>query len=619
MYKSIPGNVSDARWELEDYRREGTQANKEGEALRAYDFAAQGLRVWQDDAVLKRIQALALARMGSRREAFAILQRIDPQRDSSEEMVGLLARIYKDQWLATGRIADLQLAWESYVKAYNDSPEKYWSGINAATLGFKYGAHDDARKIGKELIGVCREKLEHAPADERYYLAATIAEAHLLLQQLPEAELWYKRAAELGNEHFGDILTTWANARILLSSMPPEVHSRMNIALQVPRVAVFAGHRIDEPGRELPRFPENRAESVKEGIRVHLLETRARIGFSSAASGSDILFLEAMQSLGGRTYIVLPCNQEQFIEESVGSSDSWVARFQAVVKRAAEVIIVSPSRLSIGSVAYDFASDVLYGQALSASRQNGTKLFHLAVWDGREGDGRGGTADIINLWRQRTDDITVVGPNSESIESGSRLDASVISEQRLRTREPQLLGIRSEVRALLFADAYLFSQLSETQVVAFIEQFMNSIAMLIQQTHPAPLFQNTWGDGLYIVFREVGEAGKFALNLKNRIASVDRARAGLPHDLTLRIALHAGPVYVYKDGITDRVNYMGSHVNRAARVEPVTPPGLIYVTDAFRALAEIYAPGEFRFTYVGKTSLAKNYGAVALYSLSGTE
>jgi class 3 adenylate cyclase len=152
-------------------------------------------------------------------------------------------------------------------------------------------------------------------------------------------------------------------------------------------------------------------------------------------------------------------------------------------------------------------------------------------------------------------------------------------------------------------------------MITFIQQFMEPIAMLIRQTVPSPLFQNTWGDGLYLVFSDTREAGVFALKLAARVAAIDRAYWKLPPDLSLRIALHAGPVYCYTDQIIDRVNYIGSHVNRAARIEPVTPPGQVYVTDAFAALAELQVPGQFRFDYVGKVPLAKSFGDFPVYRM----
>jgi hypothetical protein len=53
----------------------------------------------------------------------------------------------------------------------------------------------------------------------------------------------------------------------------------------------------------------------------------------------------------------------------------------------------------------------------------------------------------------------------------------------------------------------------------------------------------------------------------------------------LRIALHAGPVYSCIDPVTGNPNYIGSQVSHAARIEPVTPPGQVYASQAFAALA----------------------------------
>jgi class 3 adenylate cyclase len=87
--------------------------------------------------------------------------------------------------------------------------------------------------------------------------------------------------------------------------------------------------------------------------------------------------------------------------------------------------------------------------------------------------------------------------------------------------------------------------------------------------------------------------GDLPLKLVKRLGEIDRKALGLPERMTLRISLHAGPVYVYEDQIINRENYIGSHVNRAARMEPVTVPGHVYATDASAALAELEAAGQF--------------------------
>ena len=168
---------------------------------------------------------------------------------------------------------------------------------------------------------------------------------------------------------------------------------------------------------------------------------------------------------------------------------------------------------------------------------------------------------------------------------------------------------------MIFADACRFSKLSENQMPSFIRNFMGVIADLLQRTSPLPLYWNTWGDGLFFVFEKACDAGRFAVNLSRKIAAIDRIAAGLPEDMTLRIALHVGPVYRFKDPVTGRKNYMGSHVNRTARIEPSTPPGQVYGSDAFVAFAVLEAPGEFRCDYVGRIPLAKNFGEFPMYHI----
>ena len=70
------------------------------------------------------------------------------------------------------------------------------------------------------------------------------------------------------------------------------------------------------------------------------------------------------------------------------------------------------------------------------------------------------------------------------------------------------------------------------------------------------------------------------------------ARLGLPTDTTIRIGLHAGPVYPQWDQLIGRVNYFGTHVNRAARIEPKTPPGCVYTSEQFAALVPTHDLGE---------------------------
>jgi class 3 adenylate cyclase len=140
---------------------------------------------------------------------------------------------------------------------------------------------------------------------------------------------------------------------------------------------------------------------------------------------------------------------------------------------------------------------------------------------------------------------------------------------------------------------------------------------MMERTHPTPVFRNTWGDGLFFVFEKAAEAGRFAIGLADCVGRIDRRAAGLPESMHLRVALHVGPVYPFQDRIIGKSNYIGSHVNRTARIEPVTPPGQVYGTFAFAALAALEAPGAFRCDYVGRIPLAKGFGEFPMYRVRG--
>jgi class 3 adenylate cyclase len=94
---------------------------------------------------------------------------------------------------------------------------------------------------------------------------------------------------------------------------------------------------------------------------------------------------------------------------------------------------------------------------------------------------------------------------------------------------------------------------------------------------------------------------------------------GLPADTTVRLGLHAGPVYPQLDRLIGRHNFFGSHVNRAARIEPVTTPGCAFASEQFAA-ALVVEPGHaFVCEYVGVEALAKGYDRCPLYRLGRRE
>jgi class 3 adenylate cyclase/tetratricopeptide (TPR) repeat protein len=200
-----------------------------------------------------------------------------------------------------------------------------------------------------------------------------------------------------------------------------------------------------------------------------------------------------------------------------------------------------------------------------------------------------------------------------SLDSPRTLTGTPRADVAPGVRAATATNFSARMAALLFADAVNFSKLTEAQIPIFVRDFLGAVGSLVARFQPAPLLRNTWGDGLYLVFADVEDAGRFALDLSDLLNATDWTRQGLPADLNLRIALHAGPVYACTDPVTDKLNFIGTHVSRAARLEPITPPGQVYASQAFAALAAAARARGFTCDYVGQTPLAKKYGTFPTY------
>jgi class 3 adenylate cyclase len=186
---------------------------------------------------------------------------------------------------------------------------------------------------------------------------------------------------------------------------------------------------------------------------------------------------------------------------------------------------------------------------------------------------------------------------------------------RKRTARPRVREERRQIKSMLFADVKNFSKLPEALAPLFFVTFLAEVDKAIKKSPRRPVFQNTWGDGLYLVFNQVTDCAAFALSLLDRMRKVDWGKLGLPTDTAVRIGLHSGPVYRGRDPIIGRNNFFGSHVTRAARIEPVTPPGCAFASEQFAAALAAVTGHHFVCDYVGRQTLAKNADHCILYRL----
>jgi len=632
----------DSRWmeSIEPYRHLGRRLLSLGVPSIAREVAAAGLAVERDlaaavgppgpldggDATLRQILGLALTRTANPEQARRVLGRLRDEGRRDEETLGLLAGNSKRLALQAGdptvRRQLLMEARRLYEEAWA-ATGGFWTAINAASLATLTGDRDRARAIAAAVRPRClaEEQAVRAAGGQPFWILATLGEAALNLGDLEAAGDHYRAACAAAPGNFGDIDSARRQARWILEAMgeDPAVADRW---LPPPRVILFAGHMVDRPGRPAARFPGRLAAVVKDAIRHALATEGGLIGFSSAACGGDILFQEVVHELGGQTFVVLPHDAARFVTESVAitAEGDWGGRFEAVLGRAARTIVASPQPCTRGRVSLAYANAVLHGLAVVKARELGTTVGGLAVWDGKPGDGPHGTAEVVDRLHRSGAAVRVIDPRSEVIKARELVGTGP------RT-PPQATAVASpddpRVMAMLFGDAVNFSRLSDEQVVLFTRHFLVPIAALLDGPYRDHIaVRNTWGAGLYLVFDDVGAAGRCALDIGEFVG--DHVRhdrwpdLGLPADLDIRLAVHAGPVVPCPDPVTGAMNYAGSHVSRAARLEPRTPPGQVYASEAFAALAALENVAEFSCEYVEQLQWAKHYGSFPTYVVRRT-
>lgn len=600
------------------YRALGESILNLGEPLMAYDILAEGLQVWPKDVGLQQLTALALARSGATNRANEMLLQLVESGKGDGETISLLARTEKDLWQQVSDRYEanrhLALATQWYKQAYQNSGS-YYPGINAATMSLLMGNLEEAKAIAREVYQKCQQELPPGKlTNNDYWLLATLGEAALILGDMNRAEDWYGQAIEVAEGQFGQISSTRRNAASILQHFDSDLQL-INKWFKIPKVVVFSGHMIDTPERSNPRFPPELESQVYQAIRDRLIKLDARLGYASAACGSDILFLEALGELGGEMHIVLPYEPEEFIKKSVDiiADSSWRERFDRLIKRATEAIVPSHGNIAEeSSVIYEYTNRVLYGLAKMRAEHLGTDLVPMAVWNGQKG-GIGGTAQAVEYWQQWHNHVEII--NLESL-----LTSNTVS---FATPRPPVDAVNIQspasenrlIMALLFGDVKGYSKLQENQMLPFFEHFLGGVAKLEANSPYKPVNKNTWGDGLYYVFPSVRDAGLFALNLCNFVQKNDWKKVGLPPEFSLRIGLHAGPVYRYLNPITQKVSYGGTHVSYAARIEPIAPPGKVYASREFVAIASSEGIEDFACDYVGQTPLPKGYGTFPTYHL----
>jgi tetratricopeptide (TPR) repeat protein len=598
-----------------------------GEAFVAYERLRTALEVDPGSRALRERLARALTRVGAEEDAIALLDQLREEGHISTEVLGLEASTRKSQALrdpdhATRR-EGLASALDAYEQARAAFPEAYWFGANVATLACVLGEPARAREVARAVIPQLASDLDSASWPDRGWALGTLGEARLVLGDEPGAVEAYESLRTLTAEHGAWEMRASArrNAHLLLHARPPLARvdidsARIDAALRTPPVAIAAGHMVDGPERALRRFPVSLVERARDVIEDFLERNPISEGFASLACGTDILFQEALRTRGISCCTMLPFPVPDFVEESVtrpGPID-WSTSFHELWESANHKRVASRHRFAWEGLCYEFANELLLGLALLKADALGAGMIGLALWDGKEGDGRGGTESIVRLWRHEglQLDVEVVDPAALSDPDAQ---ARPFSQVLARPTAPPLEEGGARVMALVFADARGFSGLSEEGTDAFATTFLGLMAEVAARYDDHIFERNTWGDALFFALTDIEAAGCLALALCEATtdARSELSAAGLPEEVVLRVGLHAAPVRILSDPVRNQQRVSGAQISAAARIEPITPPGHVYASDAFAALSRARQATGYTCRYVGLTELAKGYGEEPVY------
>ena len=164
---------------------------------------------------------------------------------------------------------------------------------------------------------------------------------------------------------------------------------------------LFTGHMIDSPDRRRARFPtwaENRARDAIHAAIAGLqwMQPGPTIGLAGGASGGDLLFHECCHQLGIATRVLLGLPPQKFEATSVApAGPGWVMRFHTLLDKAAAGLYVMQKSDGL----LEGATDNIWQRAnlwmIEESGRLAPERALLALWDGKTGDGPGGTEHFL--------------------------------------------------------------------------------------------------------------------------------------------------------------------------------------------------------------------------------
>ncbi len=580
---------------------------KSGEYLQAYDRAEAALRDYEGHKELQYLAVLSLARLGATEQAHRFYDSFELNKSTNVDYSALGARLIKDSALASVSSAQAPLlvaAAKRYEQIYRatDSSD-FYPAINAATLYFLAGDALMSEQLAGDVLSLCKA------AESRYWVHASAAEAYVLIGDIQNSVKQLCIANDFAHDDWASMAVTQKQLSLITSD------SDVLNALNLPMIIYYAGHIISPPDAESGRFLADQEDRITTEIAQLLDTLEVGIAYGSLASGADIIFAEEIIKRQGELHVSLPFSLEEFRQVSVMSSgQDWLKRFDRCWELATSTSICSSGKYNGDDSLFNYCSLHSMGRACLRQQHMAAPLVQIAVWDGEKTETVAGTYADMQTWKTLGHKRHIVFTSAEGLgklSKGPSKPPPAKVDDALSNKKPY---------SILFGDIKGFSALPDAQLPRFVRRVLGCIADVIKDIKlsegaDSVLMANTWGDGLFVVMRDTHVAAKCSLAMQDAIWRVGASDSEFHNPVELRLGIHFGPIYQIEDPVTKRSNYFGEHVNLAARIEPITPPSQVYVTEAFAAQLALSKDVDYKADYVGYMPMAKNFGDLRMYLL----
>ena len=159
---------------------------------------------------------------------------------------------------------------------------------------------------------------------------------------------------------------------------------------------------IDQPGKTDRRFPNDESfiKIVRDAISSKLDELGADkddLALCGGACGGDLLFADACLARGLRLEIRIPFDEPTFLHKSVTyAGDTWLQRFYISKNNINTKLYTMPEEIGVGAQSSNAYSRNNIWQLYNALGWNADNVDFIGLWDGREGEGAGGTKHMYD-------------------------------------------------------------------------------------------------------------------------------------------------------------------------------------------------------------------------------